>query len=452
MALCSSCQNIVPQSAGRCPVCGNAPGISPDEFLAELDSNPDSGPDRDAQHRDAQPTTSGEARPAARGRVAPNGRVFTPPPLPGDQAADRTPSSESGPTAGDTPRAKRTRRGSASVVSASTIASDDLSLAQGDLISGLEEPQSEMTRTVRAISNRLDADIRIGRRRGHAMLISVAPIAAAALLLFATYSAYEFADLDRPERVETADDAPAPGTLAFGEEQSNEAQERASEVADQVHEVVALNCGISTTANVIAISPTRFVTNSSTVQNDTDPVLRFGDGTSRVGTVIGIDRTTALAVIEVAAVGSIGELEWGVTDRVFTNPDVVVVERFGAAIQGTPATADQIVGVVGLVQSFSFSGSTFRPGSAVLNGDGFIIGMVDDTGRSAISGSELSAAFGRVIARPSTPTSTCAPVEEPTDPDAANPDGTTDAGSTETETTADGSTAGGNSRSADSTD
>ena len=120
------------------------------------------------------------------------------------------------------------------------------------------------------------------------MLISVAPIAAAALLLFATYSAYEFADLDRPERVETADDAPAPGTLAFGEEQSNEAQERASEVADQVHEVVALNCGISSTANVIAISPTRFVTNSSTVQYDTEPVLRFGDGTSRVGTVIGI--------------------------------------------------------------------------------------------------------------------------------------------------------------------
>lgn len=258
------------------------------------------------------------------------------------------------------------------------------------------------------------------------MLISVAPITAAALLLFATYSAYEFADLERPERAEIVDDAPAPGTLAFGEEQSNEAQERASEVADQVHEVVALNCGISTTANVIAISPTRFVTNASTVQNDTDPVLRFGDGTSRVGTVIGIDRASALAVIEVSAVGSIGELEWGVTDRVFTNPDVVVVERFGAAIQGTPATADGIVGVVGLVQSFSFSGSTFRPGSAVLNGDGFIIGMVDDTGRSAISGSELSAAFGRVIARPSAPTSTCAPVEEPTDADAANPDGTTD--------------------------
>ncbi|MEZ5231081.1 MAG: hypothetical protein R2710_31695 [Acidimicrobiales bacterium] len=264
-----------------------------------------------------------------------------------------------------------------------------------------------MLRTVRAISNRLDADIRIGRRSGHRLFVVGAPIAAALLILGGTYGAYAFADLGRPVRTTASEEAAQPGTLAFGEAQSNAAQRNAETVATQVNEVVSVNCGVPATGNAVALSATRFVTNAASVANDARPVIRFADNTSRVGTVIGVDRRTDIAVIEIDPVAGVEAMQWGVADQIFSNPQVVVVERFGAAINGTPAIVDQIDGIIGLVNSFGFSGSAFRPGSAVLNHDGFIIGMVDDSGRAAIGGAELSAAYGRVIARPATPTSSC---------------------------------------------
>ncbi len=432
MALCSSCQNILPQSAVRCPVCGNAPGISADEFIASLDSSTSSGYDDGSPSSwsiDDRPENDRDDEVPAGPTVAPNGRVFTPPPIgsspiagsSGNVSNDRSGNgSEHGP--GPFPR----RRGSHRVGTPPAPVSVDPF-----------EDTEDVVRTVRAISNRLDADIRIGRRAGHNLFITAAPIAAAVALIFATYSAYAFVDLERPDRLVSVTETAQPGTLAFGAEQSNAAQRRAEQVSAQVHELVSVNCGLPVTANAIAISPTRLVANANSVENDAHPIIRFADGTSRVGTVVGLDRRTDLVVIEIAPVEGTGNIEWGVTDRVLDNPLVVVVERFGAAINGMPAAVDEIDGVRGLINTFGFSGSSFRPGSAVLNSEGFIIGMVDDTGRSAIGGNQLSAAFGRVIAQPSPPAISCVTDEavdesldgaESTTSGAAGSDGTTASG------------------------
>ncbi len=406
--MCSSCQNVIPQSASRCAVCGATPGISADDFIASLD--PTSDPAGSAGSELSPGSGVATAPTDLGGPTAPSGRVFTPPPLPS--------SDQNGPPTEAASILFPQRRGSSrSTVASPTVDIDPFSNIKND--SNDEEGDTdEIVCTVRAISNRLDADIRIGRRSGHRFFVTAAPLAAGVALVFGTYSAYSFADLERPDRVEPSTEAAQPGTLAFGEEQASAAQGRAEDIASQVNEIIANNCGLPVTANAIALSPTRLVTTTSAVANDAQPLVRFADNSSRVGRVVGYDLRANLAVIEINEVAGTGNVQWGVTDRILDDPQVVVVERFGAAINGTPATVDQIDGVRGLINAFGFSGASFRPGSAVLNSDGFIIGMVDETGRSALGGNELSAAFGRVIARPSTPATSC--------PTAPAPDGAVD--------------------------
>ncbi len=270
-------------------------------------------------------------------------------------------------------------------------------------------------RSVLASSNRIEGDIQLGASDRHLAKTVLAPIGAVILAGLGAFAGWG---------------ATTPDTLAFEqseevavEDESTEAEE-ATAVEPEVEpepvideslanlvQVKIDDCGTLVMSSGVVVDSTTVLTLARSVAHDTSPVIVTQDGRQIQSVVIGIDRETDLAVIQLA--GPVDHaLTWGTVGPLQAGNEVTVLAPDPAGFMSTDAVITEASRRTGMVEELEFAETPLLPGSAILNEDDFFIGIVDATGFAARTDVVLRPAMARILLEPSYPSYTC-PAPEP---------------------------------------
>ncbi len=316
MERCGNCQNILPRTVDRCPVCGQAVvAEQPEQAAPAADSGPGWASGATSRLRKSQPLPEPEL-------------------TPGETDGPRTVSRE-------TP-----------------------------------SEMSAEARKVLAASSRIEANIQIGPTSNHsafsigASVLAVVALIAGALLGYSSdETAAPATDLPTPSTLPLSDQS----------EFNIDAVGVADVASSSIVQITLTGCGTRTKTHGFVTENSLIVTSRTAVLRDTTPVVTLTDGTVVNAEVIGWSSELDIAVLTTESQIPSG-LTWGSSRRLKVGSEVAIIEPFQDQVTGRSALISEINTRNGLIVGFEFDETSLRGGSVALNEFATILGVVDGEG------------------------------------------------------------------------
>lgn len=351
MERCENCQNILPRTVDRCPVCGHA--ANP----AAVSSTPNPQDHGAAWAPDSQPTTTKSVVPAP-------------------QLAPREPQRQ--PGAPDAPYEKPrtvTRSG------------------------GFDD---DGARKVLAASSRIEANIVVGPSPKHGLYNLGAVVIAVLAMLAGAVIGYP-----SDETTIAPTDLPTPSTLPLTA--SNEFSIDAAGIANTADaslvQLTVSGCDLRTKVSGFITQNGFVVASRAAVLTDPNPVITTRRGKEVNGKVIGWSSDTDMAIIQAESDLGTG-LSWGSSRRLKVDSELVVVETFSDQVIGTNLRVSDVATRNGVITSFGFGDTSPRSGSPALNEFASVLGVVNATGR-LMPAEEVRELIGDYLVKPMNLSGTC---------------------------------------------
>jgi hypothetical protein len=317
MERCGNCQNILPRTVDRCPVCGQAVVVEQPEPKAPVGTK--------------GPVWGGGAALTRRSQ-----------PVPAPELKTREPEGE-GP--------RTVSRATPSEV--------------GD------------ARKVLAASSRIEANIQIGPTAQHSLFSVGASVLAVLALIAGAIIGYPS---DNVIAAATDLPTPSTLPLSDSNSFVIDATGVAEVASPSIVQLTLTGCGTRSKTHGFITENSLVVTNRTAALRDTTPTLTLSDGSEISGQVIGWSRELDIAVILPDGTVPAG-LSWGSSRRLKVQGEVAVIESFLNQVTGRNARISEVATQDGLVVSFGFEDVSLRAGSVALNEFATILGVIDTSGR-----------------------------------------------------------------------
>ncbi len=340
MASCNNCQNLLPRTVDRCPVCG-VPQV----------------PEGNAVEETPIPTSPGwasdEAAAGAFAAPAPGPAAYAPVAIPDDLD---------------------------NISSASPIAAIE-----------------DKTRVARAASNRVEGNFTLGKKPQHHISIIAAGIIG---LLCVLGGAVAGSRIPLPSDTLAFSGEPDLTTVT-GDDLTPEAVTAWVDVNGEAFVSVELNgCGTAPGAlHGVAIDPRIVLVSASEVESDPTPTIVTQDGTRHAGRTVGVLGTTGIAAVRLTTALPTN-LSWAPMLNVVEGMDVRIASFANGTVSLQNGTVTQLrrnsAGVVGM----DVDPASGR-GSVVINENNLVIGVVGVNGTFAADAEELSARTSDAVLNPS---------------------------------------------------
>ncbi len=370
MERCTNCQNILPRTVDRCPVCGQDIRAEADAETFEVPDVPEGKDFLEAvsvQRSEPAPVRSGMSRPKRR-------------------TASRTTEAEKGAVAETSDASSRT--------------------------SDFELPAKEaQTRSVAAISSRLNSNIRIGPKKSHSALVVAAVVVALTTLSAGTAVGYQRSEAPETIAMASVDIPIRPTDEPLVVTGDVERFRPGAIVA--IDEPAACGSPVDTFGAVVeggtVIAPLVSVENADIPLLSNSDVLTTGD-------VLGISNPNDLAVIRPADRLA---TRLGLATNTTIRPGVPVA-LVGIAADGEitlrPGSITSFEDRQGLIYSFEVGenldaedetlGLSYPRGTFVLNSSGDLLGMAGNDGQF-VTAARLTESASRWQSEPSFPEPSC---------------------------------------------
>ncbi len=247
------------------------------------------------------------------------------------------------------------------------------------------------------MSSRVEGNIVIGRKAKHGVAVAAAVAMGAVALGLGAWgglAAYNATD----------------GALAYADNgDRSESVASLGSAQDGAFVTVRLDgCLGRQTHRALAVDSRTVIVAASAIESDSTPTVVDVDGVEYAGKTIEIDETRDLAVIRVAE--SLSEsLAWGSTQRVVGQTVTIfpldyadrddVAWLDGALVTDVVQRGNEVVG-------FSFD-TPGEHGSAVIDSNGLLIGIVNPSGEAAGTAEQLSAFVSAAVLNPDNPSPIC---------------------------------------------
>ncbi|MBT8240421.1 MAG: hypothetical protein KJN63_04275 [Acidimicrobiia bacterium] len=366
MDRCISCQNILPRTVDRCPVCGH--DNEPDE--AETIDVPDVPQGRDFL----------EAMESRRTSTTQSARI-------------------SSPRSGRAP--KRTGHDGAvplyETSTSTTARQSDFDLPELD----------DKTRSVAAFSARLNSNIKLGRKQSHRALVAAAVLVAAAAL--GTGTAIGIQRTDVPAQIAMSSLVvpvrPTDDPLVV------EGPVEGFDPAAIVGITETPECGAPINTFGAVVEGGTIVAPLFSTQNGDTPAIR-GDGFNTDSDIIGLSNPDDLTILRPA--DRIEQrLLLATATQIRVGTPLAVVSASSSRVTLRPAVVTDFETRDGIVHSFSISttfsdaaGETFARGTLVVDDAGNLVGIADNAG-SFVTAQRISETVAQFQADPTFPQPVC---------------------------------------------
>ncbi len=405
MASCQQCNNLLPRTVDRCPVCGLVPPseipnaeFAPPQSPGWAPAAPSLG-DRLKQTPGAPNVGTPASPPAPAPTPAPTEFQFNEPlaqPTPGTDHQDPAVAADYQPPAAQlgTLEAANYKRVGAPSGHVAPVPNPEL---QEQIIGNLPSdfmPDQDDTlrdRTVRAQSARIEG-VSIGRSENHKVLTGA--MFGLGLLALAAGTLLSIPLLDDTE-------AAAAAPTFEGVDEDGELVLAESSEANMV-EVRAQGCSRTDVSYAFMPDPTIVVLPYSQVLNDGVPTIRDGEGNEVLADLIYADGESDLAVLRARSEIDAAGLGWSGASQATEGATLLLVET---SRSGEPtATSVQVVSRsrnnAGLISTIVVSETGMKPGSVALDAQGRLVGIVDKTGDALTSADALRQLVGEAKSRP----------------------------------------------------
>lgn len=212
-----------------------------------------------------------------------------------------------------------------------------------------------------------ESEVELGRSPKHKLLLTGAGVAGVALLGIGAVAMLNRSGFDTP--FGGGDEAPV--TLALDETPQISLTEQLS---GGLVGISAPTCSTATGGGGVLVSPTTVVTSSSVTGTAPTVEIVLADGDTRVGTLIGVDRASELAVINLDRPAG-DALEWGATNAIAVGDTLAVsgVEGDASIVEttlgGTTRLAAQTTELTLAAEL------TVAPGGAVVNAQNQVLAV-----------------------------------------------------------------------------
>ena len=369
MDRCISCQNILPRTVDRCPVCGHDNTPEQDEAI----NVPDVPQGKDFLEAIESRLTSTTQSP----------RI-------------------SSPRSGRAPQ--RTGHDGA-------VPLYEPSASTGTRQSDFELPElDEKTRSVAAFSSRLNSNIKLGRKQSHTALVAGAVLVAAAALGMGTAIGIQRTDV--PAQI--AMSSLTVPVLPTDEPLVVEGPVEGFDPAAVVRIAETPECGAPISTYGAVVEGGTVVAPLFSTQNGDTPAIR-GDGITTDSDIIGLSNPDDLAVLRPA--DRIEQrLLLATATQIRAGTALAVVSASSSRVTLRPAVVTDFETRDGIVHSFTItttfsdtpdpSGESFARGTFVVDEAGNLAGMADNTG-AFVTAQRISETVARFQANPSFPQPVC---------------------------------------------
>ena len=406
MASCHNCNNLLPRTVDRCPVCGAVP--LPDEVVEELVDHtpgwsnapaPTAGgvtPDAIIDHLEGTNPLPEHPAPPARPNDSTSGstptstsaggedddlptpsRTFTPPPLPE-------------PTGLDPMQPKRT---------AAPVPTAWGGTGGPPLDTRTESGERLDERSIKAMSSRIEGNVVVGPKSNHKIAVGAAVAVSAFALLIGGWSG-------------AVSSGSGNDLLAYnptGAEISNTEIDAAAAWAAENRSsfvTVRLNgCGGALSIPGVAVADRTIIAVASAIETDATPSVVDGAGVEHIGDTIAVDAIQDLAVIRLETPVP-SALTWGTAQGIAPGAIVTVIEP---GIEDVTATPTEVLDIA--QQGSAFEGleldGEWAHGSIVIRPDGLIAGVVQRDGTTATNAADLSRFVSGAVLDPDRITRIC---------------------------------------------